>query len=354
MTSATSPRVLRLRRDDRCAGCGIDLPAGIRAQWDQTRRVTTCLLCVERAAGAQHSASTDERDTGAAAQTMPADGPTEPSGTVRATVGSVPGPVGVAPTAGAPPTADAATPEVDPEMIAEPAPVSIDVIATLADEDGVAGASARREYERRRDKREEKVRTHHPKLGGLILALSDEPQSTTAWAKGAVGERKLGEALDALRSEGMVVLHDRRIPKSISNIDHLVIAPSGVHVIDAKRYKGKVEIRGSGSILRPGPNLLFVGGRNQTELVEAMASQVEVVGAAIADIAWTAEAEGLIRPRLCFVDAEWGWFAKPETLHGVRIGSPKSLLREIREPGPMTPDHIHLIATHLRAVLKPA
>jgi hypothetical protein len=40
-----------------------------------------------------------------------------------------------------------------------------------------------------------------------------------------------------------VVLHDRRIPGRRSNIDHLVIARSGVWVVDTKRYRGKVERR---------------------------------------------------------------------------------------------------------------
>ena len=47
------------------------------------------------------------------------------------------------------------------------------------------GASAQREYERRKNKRESKIREAHPRIGGLIIALSDDPQSTTAWATGA-------------------------------------------------------------------------------------------------------------------------------------------------------------------------
>jgi hypothetical protein len=49
---------------------------------------------------------------------------------------------------------------------------------------GTAGSSARREHERRSSRREERIRTAHPKLGGLILALSSDPQSTRAWAHG--------------------------------------------------------------------------------------------------------------------------------------------------------------------------
>lgn len=52
--------------------------------------------------------------------------------------------------------------------------------AVVEVEFGTAGASARREFERRKAKREERIRTKHPKLGGLMLAVSDEQQSTTA------------------------------------------------------------------------------------------------------------------------------------------------------------------------------
>lgn len=45
---------------------------------------------------------------------------------------------------------------------------------------GTPGASARREYERRQAKREARIREKHPQLGGLILAVTDEPQSTKA------------------------------------------------------------------------------------------------------------------------------------------------------------------------------
>ncbi len=83
----------------------------------------------------------------------------------------------------------------------------------------MAGASAQREYERRKVKREERVRAKHPKIGGLILALSDDPQSTTAWASGARGEAALGARLDKHASETIAVMHDRRIPGTRANID---------------------------------------------------------------------------------------------------------------------------------------
>ncbi|WP_197984174.1 hypothetical protein [Aeromicrobium sp. CFBP 8757] len=52
---------------------------------------------------------------------------------------------------------------------------------------GTPGASARREFERRRDGRERRVRARHPRIGSFMLAVSDEPQSTAAWNTGALG-----------------------------------------------------------------------------------------------------------------------------------------------------------------------
>lgn len=126
---------------------------------------------------------------------------------------------------------------------------------------GVAGASAQREYERRKAKREERVRAKHPKIGGLILALSDDPQSTTAWSSGARGEAALGARLDKHASETIAVMHDRRIPGTKANIDHIVVTAGGVLVVDAKRYVDKrPEMRVEGGILRARVEKLMVGG----------------------------------------------------------------------------------------------
>src|SRR5262245_40064800 len=111
---------------------------------------------------------------------------------------------------------------------------------------GRAGASAEREGQRRAERHERRIREAHPRLGGLILTFSDEPKSIRSWRVGAAGERRLGEALDALRDEGMAVLHDRRMPGTRANIDHVVISSGGVFVIDAKRYSGRVECRDRG------------------------------------------------------------------------------------------------------------
>jgi hypothetical protein len=53
---------------------------------------------------------------------------------------------------------------------------------------GVAGASARREFEQRRSAREARTRAEQPHIGGLLLAPQKAPQHGTPWARGGEGE----------------------------------------------------------------------------------------------------------------------------------------------------------------------
>jgi len=212
-----------------------------------------------------------------------------------------------------------------------------------------AGASAQHEHDRRKTKREDGIRSRHPHIGGLILALSEDPQSATAWAKGAVGERKLGAGLDGLTEAGVVALHDRLIPGSKANIDHLAVTPSGVWVIDAKRYTGQVSKRDVGGWLKTDVRL-YVGRRDCTKLVAGMAKQVTAVRNALG-VDWS---EVPVHPALCFVDAEWGWFAKPFRLHEVLVAWPRALRQMLTGPGPYTPEGIEGLAAELEKRLRPA
>jgi hypothetical protein len=186
---------------------------------------------------------------------------------------------------------------------------------------GTAGASARREYERRKTKREERVKGRFgDRLGRVVLAVTDDPQSTRAWAIGARGEEKLAEALDGI--DGLRVLNDRRVPGTRGNIDHIVIAPAGVFVVDAKRYEGRIAIRNKGWFLRP-EYRLYVGRRDCSRLAEGLTWQVEAVTTALAG----AGVDPLppITPVLCFIDGDWPLFGAPDEFAGVRLEGPKSM-----------------------------
>jgi hypothetical protein len=86
-----------------------------------------------------------------------------------------------------------------------------------------------------------------PDLAGLLAVVATAGLSwrlrfhvspdTLAWRRGAAGERRTARLLAPLERHGWAVLHDLAIPGSQANIDHLVIGPGGVLVIDSKQYR---------------------------------------------------------------------------------------------------------------------
>ncbi len=214
-----------------------------------------------------------------------------------------------------------------------PSPLDTAPVPTLDADTGAAGSSARREYERRSAKREARIREAHPRLGGLILALTDEPQSTTAWASGARGEELLGARLADLAQKGVRLLHDRRIPGTRANIDHIAIGPTGVHVIDAKRYKGRPSLRVEGGLLRPRVEKLIVGSRDCTRLVDGVHKQVGLVRSAL-DAATLTDAP--VHGALCFIEADWPLIGGSFVIADVAVVWPKKLAERLVAPGPMS------------------
>jgi len=212
----------------------------------------------------------------------------------------------------------------------------------------VAGGSTQREYERRHVKRQVDTRARHPHVGGLMLALRPDPQTTTSWATGAKGERKLGARLDNLADSGVVVLHDRLRPGTNANIDHLGVAPSGVWVIDAKCYTGQVAKRDGGGWFSSDVRL-YVGRRDCSRLIRAMATQVD----AVRDALGTQWGDVPVQPVVCFVDAEWRLFTDPFELDGVLVAGPRALCKRVARPGPYGPDRVKLIAAALETGFRP-
>lgn len=256
---------LRLRYAGTCVACGAALPQGAPAFYDKASKTVRCVACPNVAAVAP-----------IVAEASPVDAVADP--------------------------------------VAAPVPderASIDF--------GTAGASAQREHDRRAAKREGRVKERFGRrFGGLLLAVVDEPQSTRAWAQGALGERKLAEALAGVPD--IVVLNDRRVPGTRGNIDHLVIALGGLFVVDAKRYKGRLQIRDKGGLFRT-DNRLYVGGRDCSHLADNMGWQVKAVETLLESVDRTVA----ITPVLCFLEVEWPLLFAPDSFRGVRLDSPRTL-----------------------------
>lgn len=164
------------------------------------------------------------------------------------------------------------------------------------------GASARAVYERKRAAREQQQRERYGRVGGWVAGVLSDPQHERAWAKGAIGEAENGRRLEKrLADTRVTLLHDRRIPGSRANIDHIAIGPGGVTVIDSKKLAGKVRVDWRGGLFSPRVFDLYVNGRRRTALVESVEKQIEVVRAVLA-------AEGLqdvpVAGALCMADPE--------------------------------------------------
>jgi hypothetical protein len=91
-----------------------------------------------------------------------------------------------------------------------------------------------------------------PDLAGLLAVVAAAglgwrlrfrvSQDTLAWRRGARGERRTAHLLARLERRGWAVLHDLAIPGTQANIDHLVVGPGGVLVIDSKQYRGRLRL----------------------------------------------------------------------------------------------------------------
>ena len=135
-------------------------------------------------------------------------------------------------------------------------------------------------------------------------------------------------------------------PRSRANIDHLVIAPSGVWVIDTKSgYKGKVTLK------NPlfGEPKLIIAGRDKTKLVTGVQKQVELVGTAVQDLMPGTPVHGC----LCFVDADLPLLGNL-SLHSVVLHHPRRLAKRINAKGGLTADQVSVAAQALAKRFPPA
>ncbi|GAC1531913.1 MAG: hypothetical protein NVS3B12_08700 [Acidimicrobiales bacterium] len=289
-----APRLMRLRFAGRCEICGAELAAQSQAWYDPTRKKVRCESC-------------------------PPGGPT-----VVVTSETAPG---------------------------EERSLGLNV------EIGEAGSSARREHERRAARRQtridaaietdtawrQQIKQSRPLLGRLVAAVAakpvigSEPQHQKAWATGADGEMAVGRRLHTWATEapGRYVLHDRRIPRTRANIDHLVVGPGGIWVIDAKEYQGKVEQVNMGGFIRADLRLK-VGGRDRSKLAEGVRWQTTTVADAIA--ALIGEGPPDVRGMLCFVGADWSWFAKPFVHDGIHVAWPRAAVDLISAGNTLSPE----------------
>lgn len=151
----------------------------------------------------------------------------------------------------------------------------------------------------------------------------------------------LAKRLDKLTEHGVLLLHDRRIPATRANIDHIAVGPGGVYVIDAKRYKGRPHMSTEGSILQPRVEKLMVGSRDCTKLVQSMHKQTSVETIALTTAGIT---DVPVHGMLCFVQADWPAFGGSFTIDGVTVLWPRKASEMIAAGKGLAPERV--LAVH--------
>lgn len=157
-------------------------------------------------------------------------------------------------------------------------------------------------------------------------------------------DRRAKARVEIDRDEGIVILNDRRVPGSRSQIKIIAVAPAGVFVIDAKDVKGLVHTKRPGPLSALGPNELHVGRRNCTEMVGAVVQQVEAVREALRTKPWASDVP--VHAILCLTRAQWG-YASPLELGDVWIGWPQLVSPKVRSPAIMDSPMVNEVSLFL-------
>ena len=87
-------------------------------------------------------------------------------------------------------------------------------------------------------------------LALFVIALLTPPQHIENWNVGADGERRTADALRPLTRSGWHAAHDLDWPGA-GNVDHVVLGPGGVYVLDSKAWSGVISVDEDGITSTP-------------------------------------------------------------------------------------------------------
>jgi hypothetical protein len=167
---------------------------------------------------------------------------------------------------------------------------------------------------------------------GWGLRFRPSPDAV-AWRRGAAGERRTARLLGPLERQGWAVLHDLAVPRSRANIDHLVIGPGGMFVIDSKHYRGRLQLDPSGR--------LWHGRYPLTPIVQAVSFEADQAAVVLPDPGMA------VVPIVAVHGARVPW--GKVVLDGVPVVSARLLPSMLRTlPAVMGPERVATLADHAR------
>ncbi|MDP1712146.1 MAG: nuclease-related domain-containing protein [Candidatus Nanopelagicaceae bacterium] len=224
---------------------------------------------------------------------------------------------------------------------------------------GTAGGSAlamRQKFHDRdqiKAKRDQEIfKISHPFLSRYITPKAQTSNQAKVWSKGAEGEVEVGKILNDLAGKyGFLAIHDRLMPRSKANIDHMAVTSTGIFIVDAKNYQGTIEVRGRMEKFVGGNSQLWIGKRNRTNLVDGVNKQI----LAVETVLENAGVKFPVFGALAFYKAKWDLptFLRPNSVNGILVNS-KGLEHIFEKMAPNDPHQVAEIAELLLSRLRPA
>lgn len=215
-----------------------------------------------------------------------------------------------------------------------------------------AGDNVRRIYDARRAQRERRNIERFGSLGEFLTKISDDPQTTRSIKHGSEGERLTQASLEKrLRGTTCEMLHCRQFPGGGGDIDHIVIGPGGVTVIDSKNIAGKVRVRSTG-IGRLRHERLTVNGHNRSKLIDGVLEQVAALEGVLSHIDPPMQLP--VAGAICWTDPDGIPLFGTLSVRGVGVFHPRKLAKFVSRPGDLDLVLIQFVADYLDRVLTPA
>jgi hypothetical protein len=124
------------------------------------------------------------------------------------------------------------------------------------------------------DSAAEQSRLAAERVARLKHRLDEAERDIKPWDSAAAGEREVADRLSQLIPHGWYLLHDVHWPgRPKASLDHVLVGPGGVVVVDAKNWTGEVRVSSG---------VLWQGRYSRTQSVEGALAQCAAVTSVLA------------------------------------------------------------------------
>jgi Nuclease-related domain len=168
-------------------------------------------------------------------------------------------------------------------------------------------------------------------------------------ANRTANELRLAAHLTGSLAHRAVVLHGRDLRGLGVVLDHVVVGPTGIWIIDETSDSGRVECRDRGSWTKA-DDRLYVGGRNRTGLVADMTSTIAAVRRALEPAGYGGSP---VHGVICLAKATWPPLCRAFQLDGVWVTDAFSLVDLVLGSQSFSDEAIDAVSTALRVQMSP-